>query len=150
MHAYSKRFLQVLLVEIQMVTYIADACLSKLEFLIGRVPKFLKFPWQVLFYIIIGSVSESRWKKSKWRSNKRKNDYSPAYTRDWRALEGWYARRFCKSQVESGRSSLTTVWFAWFLSRVRSIGLDLEWPELARPYPWSSFKSSHKLNQIIN
>ena len=33
MHAYSKRFLQVLLVGIQMATYLVDACLSKLEFL---------------------------------------------------------------------------------------------------------------------
>ena len=31
MHAYSKRFLQVLLMEIQMTTYLVDACLPKLE-----------------------------------------------------------------------------------------------------------------------
>ena len=32
MHAYSKRFLQVLLVGIQMATYMVDTCLPKLEF----------------------------------------------------------------------------------------------------------------------
>ena len=39
MHAYSKRFIQVLLVGIQMVTYMVDACLPKLEFLDGEGSK---------------------------------------------------------------------------------------------------------------
>ena len=33
MHAYSKRFLQLLLMGIQMVTYMIDACLPELKFL---------------------------------------------------------------------------------------------------------------------
>ena len=36
MHAYFKWFLPVLLVGIQMVTYMVDACLLKLEFLVGE------------------------------------------------------------------------------------------------------------------
>ena len=39
MHAYSKLFLQELLVGIQMVSYLVDACLLELEFIVGEGSK---------------------------------------------------------------------------------------------------------------
>ena len=88
MHAYSKRFLQVVLVGIQMATYLVDACLSKLESFAGKDSKNSRIS-------LIGPNTHKNRIKVKIEAKNKQTDvewsekgHSRAYTHDWRALEG--------------------------------------------------------------
>ena len=82
MHAYSKRFLQVLLVGIEMATYLFDVCLPKHEFLDGEGSKNYRISLACPISHNNRVSSDIGSKTSKWGSNGRKNDDSRAYTRD--------------------------------------------------------------------
>ena len=122
MHAYSKRFLQVVLVGIQKATYLVDECLSKLESFAGK-------DFENSRISLIGSnTHKNRIKVKIEAKNKqtevewREKGHSRAYTRDWRALEGalratFYTRVSMHSRglaagslgLDSGRPGCTRV-----------------------------------------
>ena len=117
MHAYSKRFLQVLLVGIQMATYLFDTCLPKLEFLDGKDSKnygiSLTGPNSHNNRVSIEIGTKNKQTEAEQRKN-----YSRAYMRP-----GGLPTLTCPRATSCAIAGLWPVWFHSH-SRVRSVGSD--------------------------
>ena len=142
MHAYSKQFLQVLLVGIQMATYMVDACLSKLELFARKGSKNFEISLigpnshKIRIRVEIGAKNKQTEVERREKGYSR-TLHSPTRAIDalWRVYYAWLSMRACPRAtfytvvgrdglVQIGRRGLAAVWFTWFPGRVRSAGSD--------------------------